>query len=185
MLHMEQKDYTLEVINELLKNPAHVRGMAKALGTNHMSISRRIKELFKENVVDYKEEGKNKVYFLKKNAESRSYAFMAENYKLARMIKKYPELRRIVEVIHQTRKIRLAVLFGSYAKGIAKPESDIDVYIETMSNELKKNIERINAKLSVKIGRYDKSSLLIKEIEKNHVILKGIEEYYEKNKFFE
>jgi predicted nucleotidyltransferase len=181
---MEQKDYKLGIIIELLKNPCHVRGMAKTLGTNHMSISRRIKELFMENVVDYKEEGKNKVYFLKKNAEAKSYAFMAENYKIAKILKKYPELRRIVEIIQHAR-IRLAVLFGSYAKGIAKPESDIDVYMETMSNELKKNIERINAKLSVKIGRYDKSSLLIKEIEKNHVILKGIEEYYEKNKFFE
>ena len=65
---MEQKDYKLEIINELLRNENHVRGIAKNLNTNHMSIFRKIKKLERENVVDYKEEGKNKKYFLKKTS---------------------------------------------------------------------------------------------------------------------
>ena len=43
----------------------------------------------------------------------------------------------------------------------------------------------LDSKLSIKIGKYDKNNNLIKEIEKNHVIIKGVDEYYEKNKFFE
>ncbi|MEK6853976.1 MAG: hypothetical protein AABX60_01455, partial [Nanoarchaeota archaeon] len=63
-------------------------------------------------------------------------------------------------------------------------ESDIDVYIDTVDRETRDEISDIDTKLSVKIGRYDTQSLLIKEIEKNHVIIKGVEEYYEKSKFF-
>jgi len=78
----------------------------------------------------------------------------------------------------------LAIIFGSYAKGLAHKDSDIDVYIETTNLQLKKDIEQLNTKLSVKIGKYNSTNILIQEIEKNHVIIKGVEQYYEKNKFF-
>lgn len=182
---MEQKDYKLEIILELLKNENHVREIAKNLNTNHMIIVRRIKELFKENIVDYAQKGKNKVYFLKKNLEARAYILMAENYKLLRLLLKYSHLRLVIEKIQKNKEIKLAILFGSYAKEKAQEESDVDIYIETANNKLKKEIEKINTKLSIKIGKYDKSNLLIKEIDKNHVIIKGIERYYEKSKFFD
>ena len=41
---MEQKDYTLEIVNELLKGKSHIREIAKKLNTNHMKILRKIKE---------------------------------------------------------------------------------------------------------------------------------------------
>src|SRR4030042_4978268 len=179
---MEQKDYKLEIVNELLNNENHIRGIAKKLNTNHMIIVRKIKKLAKENVVDYKEEGKNKTYFLKKTVEAKNYVFSAENYKLNKLLKKYPALRRIVEKIQKNKKIKLAILFGSYAKGIAKHESDIDIYIDTADKKIKEEISLIYLRLSIKIGKYNKSNLLIKEIEKNHVIIKGVEQYYEKNK---
>lgn len=182
---MEQKSYKLEIINKLLSAEYHIRELARRLNTNHMIIVRKIKELYKENIVDYKKEGKNKKYFLKKTIEAKSFAFSVENYKLNKLLKKYPNLRRIIEKIQNNKDIKLAILFGSYAKGIAKINSDIDVYIETDSKKIKEQMNLIDSRLSVKIGRYDKSNLLIKEIERNHVIIKGIEAYYEKNKFFE
>ena len=182
---MEQKDYKLEIINELLKNDNHVRSLAKNLGTNHMSISRKIQELMKENIVDFKEIGKNKTYFLKKNLESRNCVLNAELYKLTRLLQKYPELKGVIEKIQKEKGIKLALLFGSYAKETANSKSDIDVYIESNNKNLKKELEMINSKLSIKLGRYDKKSLLIKEIEKYHVIIKGVELYYERNKFFD
>lgn len=185
MLHMEQKDYIFEIILELLKNENHIRGMAKSLDINHMAIVRKIKELSKKNVVDCVQRGRNKVYSLKKNPEAKSFIFMAESYKLTRALQKYPYLRGIIEKIQKNKEIKLAILFGSYAKGIAKQESDIDIYIDTSSNKLKSEIEKINTKSSIKIGKYDKSNLLIKEIGRNHIIIKGIEEYYEKNGFFD
>ena len=79
----------------------------------------------------------------------------------------------------------MIILFGSYAKGIAKKESEIDIYIETTNNSIKERIKSINSRINVKIGKFDANSLLIKEIIKNHVILRRVEQFYEKSRFFE
>lgn len=185
MLHMEQKDYKFEIVNFLLSKESHVRGIAKTLDINHMTIQRKINELKMENVVDFREEGRNKVFFLKRTIESKSIIYQTENYKLIKTLEKYPELRKIIEIIKKNQKIKLAILFGSYAKGIAKKSSDVDVFLETTDIKLKNEISDINSRLNIKIGKYKKDSLLIKEIEKNHVVIKGVELYYEKNKLFE
>ena len=182
---MEQKSYELEIVNNLIGKNWHVRGLAKHLGVNHMLLFRKFKELYNKNVIDYKQEGKNKNYFLKKTLEAKSYVFMGENYKLIKLLEKYPNLRNAIEKIQKNNKIKLAVIFGSYAKGLAKKDSDIDVYIEAKDQKLKREIELINSKINIQIGKYDKDNLLIKEIERNHVILKGAEEFYECNKFFD
>lgn len=181
---MEQKDYKFEILKILLNKNAHARMIAQMLKINHMTIIRKLNLLEKENVVDYKKEGKNKVYFLKNTFEARNYLIILEKYKLIELIGKYPFLRRVSERISNDKKISLAILFGSYANFSAKKDSDIDIYIETQDNKIKKDLESFDSKISVKIGLYDKSSFLIKEIEKNHIILKGVEKYYEKNEFF-
>ncbi len=180
---MEQK-ICFEIMAAIMREPMHARAIAKKLGTNHMAIVRGLKALVAENVVDFRTEGKNKVYFPKKGLEARNFAIMAEFYKLNKTLEKYPELRAITEDIQKNPKIELAMLFGSYAKGIARKDSDIDVFIETENRKLKQEIELMNSKLSVKIGSYDGDNLLIKEIEKNHVIIKGAETYYERIRFF-
>ena len=185
MLHMEQKNYKLEIVNNLIGKNWHVRGLAKHLGVNHMLLFRKFKKLYDENVLDYKQEGKNKIYFLKKTIEAKSYVFMGENYKLIKLLEKYPFLRNITEKIQRNKKINLAVLFGSYAKGLAKKDSDIDIYVETTDKKIKRETELINSKINIQIGKYDKDNLLIKEIGKNHVIIKGTENFYENNKFFD
>ena len=182
---MEHKDYKLEIISELLKDESHIRAIAKKIGTNHMMILRKISELVKENVLDYKKEGKNNRYFIKRTTEARNYIFAVEGYKLNQTLKKYPSLRGIIERIQKDKRIKLAILFGSYAKGIAKEESDIDIFIDNTNPKIKNELRLFDGKLSIKNGEYDKSSILIKEIEKNNIIIKGVEEYYEKNKFFD
>jgi len=181
---MEQKDYKIEILLKLLKGEGHVRGIAKSLGTNHMNISRKMKDLYKENIVDFREEGKNKTFFLKKTIESRAYILMAEHYKLIKVLEKYPTLRAIIEKIQKSDKIKLTILFGSYSKGLAQQDSDIDIYIETDNKKIKREIEAIDSRLSVKIGEFSADNLLIKEIIKNHVIIKGVEDYYGKTKLF-
>jgi predicted nucleotidyltransferase len=182
---MERKDYKLEVIGELLSRKSHARALAKKMSTNHTTILRKLNELYAENAVDYDKEGKNKSYFLKKTSEAKTYAFMAENYKLKKALGKYPILRNVIEKIRENRAIKIAILFGSYAKFSANKESDIDVYVDTLSQKLKQEIEKIDSRINAKIGRYDGKNLLIKEIEKNHIIIKGVENFYERNRFFE
>ncbi len=174
-----------EILDILLVEEIHARALAKRLDINHMTAIRNLKELVSENVLEFRKDGRNKVYFMKKNMEARNYALISELYKLNKILKNYPELRKTIKNIQQNKEIGLAILFGSYAKGTANRNSDIDVFIETKDRNLKKELELLNSRLSVKIGDYDRESPLIKEIEKNHVIIKGVELFYEKIGFLQ
>lgn len=183
-VHMEQKDYIMEIVESLRQKNCHLRGLAKMLQTNQTTIARKMKGLARNNVVDFRREGKNKVFFLKKNIEAREYLCLAEHYKLLWLLQKHPSLKSLAWKIQRHPRVTLAILFGSYAKESSRKESDIDIYIETTSRELKKELELLDSRLSIKIGSYIKESLLIKEIEKEHIIIKGVELYYEKSSFF-
>ncbi|MEK6819235.1 MAG: nucleotidyltransferase domain-containing protein [Nanoarchaeota archaeon] len=174
----------LEIILVLLKNNVHLREIARSLNESHSTVLRKISELQKENILDYKKEGKNKIFFIKNNLKSRNYVYSAEINKLNKILKKHPELAIIFEDIKKNFRKGMIILFGSYAKGIPKSDSDIDIYLETNNNNIKNNIKEINSKLNVKIGKFDTGSLLIKEIIKNHIIIRGLENFYERVEFF-
>ena len=182
---MEQKDYKMEIVDMLGKKESHVRELAKLIHLNHMTTLRKIRELKEMNIIDYRKEGKNNVYFIKPSLEARNFVLMVEYYKLLKILEKHPHLRGIVDNIMKNDEIKLAILFGSYAKGLAKKDSDIDIFIEGDDRNIRRRLELSNSKLSIKLGEFDVNNPLIKEIKKNHVILKGVEKYYEKQRFFE
>lgn len=179
---MVQKRNNLEmdIIELLLRADNHVRGIAKKLNESHSTILRKLNNIKKENVVDSRKEGKNKIFFLKKNLVSKSYTLQAELHKLTKLLRHNPELSIIFEDVLKKTDEKLIVLFGSYAKGLAKKDSDIDIYIETKSRNVKEIVEDIHSKIKVKIGTFDTKSSLIKEIIKDHVIIRGIEVFYDK-----
>ena len=170
----------LDIIELLLRADNHVRGIAKKLGESHSTILRKLNNLQKENVIDSRKEGKNKIFFFKKNLVAKTYILQAEVHKLTKLLRQNPELSIIFEEIVKKTDEKLIVLFGSYAKGLAKKDSDIDIYIETKSRSVKKIVEEIHSKINVKMGTFDIKSPLIKEIIKDHVILRGIEVFYDK-----
>jgi len=175
-----------EIINLIVKEKKiHLRGIAKRLSKPHTTVSRALHRLVKESIIDFSIEGRNKYFTLKKNIKTMQYIYMAEHGKLIDVCKKYPAFLVIIEEVTEKTKEELVILFGSYAKGRAKKESDIDIFIEARDNNLKKEIESIHSKLSVKIGKFDKNNLLIKEIIKDHVIIKGVEKFYERVGIFE
>ena len=182
LVHMVQKrdNLELDVIEQLLRADNHVRGMAKKLNGSHSTILRKLNNLKKENVIDSRREGKNKIFFLKDNLVSKTYIQQAELHKLTKLLRNNPELSIIFEEILKKTDEKLIVPFGSYTKGLAKKDSDIDIYIETKSRSVKKAVEDIHSKINVKIGTFDIKSPLIKEIIKDHVILRGIEVFYDK-----
>jgi predicted nucleotidyltransferase len=180
---MEQLE--LEIILALLKyGKLHVREIAKVIDSPHASVSRAMKRLLGKNIVDFKSEGKNKVFKLKKGIESSTFVYMAEYFKLLKLLQKYPSLPIIIESILSATDEKFIIIFGSFAKFNANKDSDIDIFIETRDRSVKKEIEGINSKLSIKIGKFEKNNLLIKEILKDHVIIRGIEHYYKKNEIF-
>ncbi|MBI2101364.1 nucleotidyltransferase domain-containing protein [Candidatus Woesearchaeota archaeon] len=179
---MKQKLYN--TILNLLNGDNHLRQIAKDIKTNHMTVKRALDILIKENVLDVRKEGKNSIYSIKKTLEAQNFVFMAEIYKFNSLIKKHPELKQDLKELKKLH-INIIAVFGSYAKSIETDKSDIDMYIETQNGKIKREASKINRKFSIKTGLYAKDSLLIKEIEKNHIIVKGVEIFYEKNKFFD
>ena len=179
MIHMAQKDYSLEVVSALIKGKNHIRGISQLLDVNHMTISRKIAILEELNVADFIQEGRNKVYFLKDSPEARSLKLMSENYSLVCLVLKYPFLRELVKKVQGDKRISSAFIFGSYAKNRETKKSDIDIYLEVTDSRIKKEYSEIDSKFSIKIGKWDKKNLLIKEIIENHVIIKGGERFYD------
>ena len=178
-------NYTYEVLLLLLKKEMHQRELAKELKTSLTRVQSILQKLREINVIDYNVVGKNHIYFIKKSLTSKYFILNAENYKLTKILSKNPELEPIFQDIIKKCNCSLIILFGSYAKGNPKKESDIDIYIETTNQKIKEEIQKIYDLLSIKIGKFNKDELLIKEIIKNHSVIKGGEEYYEKIKFFE
>lgn len=180
MKHMVQnRDVNLEIILTLLGENRHLREISRVLSVPHATILRRLNFLVQEGVLNFSFKGRNKIFSIKNNLQAKNYIYNAERYKFTKLLEKYPKLGVILnEVIKETNG--LVILFGSYAKFCADKNSDIDIYIETMDNKIKLKIESINSKINAKIGKFDKNSLLIKEMIKEHVILRGGELFYEK-----
>ena len=185
MVHMNQNKIKYEIILKLLKGSSHGRQISKDIGMPLTTIQRSLKELESENAVDFDIEGKNKVYLLKKNIIAKKYVLSAENYKLLKLLQTYPGIDPIINDIAGKSSSSLVVLFGSYAKFSASNGSDIDLYVEGHNEKEKQVLEAISSKVNVKLGKFNLNSLLIKEIMLNHVIIKGVEEFYGRIGFFE
>ena len=177
-------NYIYETLLLLLKKDMHQREIAKTLKTSLTRVQSILKELRDINAVDYNEVGKNHIYFIKKNLISKALILNAENYKLIKLLRKHTILEPIFKEIIKKSPNTMIILFGSYAKGLENENSDIDIYVNTTNPKIKEKLRDIYDNLNVKIGKFDPNNLLIKEIIKNHVIIKGEEEYYEKIKFF-
>lgn len=182
---VQKENIELEIILNLIRSKTHLREIARSINKPHSTVLRKINKLFKEGILDYKREGKNKTFFIKNNLKTKNYLYLAEIYKLNKILEKHPELSIIFEDIIKKVPNEMIILFGSYAKGNEKSDSDIDIFVETKKEKIKKEIKEIDSRLSIKIGNFDLNSLLIKEIIKNHIIIKGVEKYYGKNNFFE
>ena len=183
MNHVEQ-NLTNEIIVLLLKGDLHTRAIAEQLGRNHVTVLRKLRELTECNIVDCRTEGKNKIYYLKRTLEARNAAMTAEIYRQTSIVAKYPVLRGIFRTAQVMPDLQLILLYGSYAKGAATKGSDIDIYIETTDPAQKLLLEKKHSKISVKTGVFDSRDLLIREIIKEHIIIRGIEVYFDKTGLF-
>ncbi|MFH1094741.1 MAG: nucleotidyltransferase domain-containing protein [Candidatus Micrarchaeota archaeon] len=179
-----QTNLELEILLHLARGKDHLRQIARATSTPHATVFRSLIRLLDENVLDSSVSGRNKVFSIRKNLQAKAYLAMAEQYKLRKTLAKYPKLGIILSDLLASTDAPLIVLFGSFAKFSAKEGSDIDVYVDTEEPALRRKLEAIHSDLGVKTGPFDLNSVLIKEIVKNHVILRGEDRFYEKTGFF-
>ena len=161
----------------LEKNLSYIREIQTILNIPKSTISDKLKELYKDNIIDFEIKGRNKLFFFKNSFEAKQYLRFIEIYKLEILIKNYPNLKSIINSIQEKIDNELVLIFGSYSKNQADSSSDIDIFIQTNSRKLKEEIKFINSKISVKIGDLNKKTNLNQEIKKDGVVIHGIDEF--------
>jgi predicted nucleotidyltransferase len=183
---MNRKPFNLEyeLVLSLLVGDSHGRALSARLGVPLTTVQLTLREMAGKNILEYTPVGRNKIYSLKRTLQARQAVYSAEHYKLTKLIEHYQYLSPLIQDILKLKESGMIIIFGSYARFAAKKESDIDLFVESESLKVKKELESLNSSLSVKIGRFSREDLLIREIIKNHIIIRGVEEYYERLGFF-
>lgn len=179
----------LKIVELLAKNMEKkftINEVAKSLKEYYSFVHRIINRLAKDGVIIKNKAGK--AYLCSLNIENeKSFALiqLAEIEKREGLNK---ELKLILEDFVKSAESSISiVLFGSYAKGIATKESDIDILL--ISKE-KKRIDKIIKEIYAKYGKEinaiimtpedfkkQKDKAVIKEIVKNHYVIHGVENF--------
>ena len=159
---------------------------SKLAKINHLTqktVSRKLNQLCDIGFLKSRKEGKNKLYYLDlDHIKTYSLIRMMELYKGIKFLSEY---KKIGFLINDLCKINPVVLFGSYAKGYATKESDIDLMIMgKRSKKIKEIIERYPFKVNAQYSTYDnfesllqEGNALAKEIGKNHIIFGDCERF--------
>lgn len=164
----------------------YIREVQKILNISPRTAQLILDDLEKKAVLESKMRGKIKAYVLKKGILAKEYLLFTERYKRISFLENNVLIRAIVEKIVPFMKGMIAI-FGSYAKGVQKEDSDLDIVVVGSYNVQKvKEISKLfGVEISVKVyslGIFKKrlrTDILLKEICENHIIIKGIEDLLE------
>ena len=156
------------------------REIAKKLKMNQKTVSNVLNRLEKENILKFSREGRNKYYYLNKfNENIKEIVKIIEINRKIRFLEKYKKIKDLFNKLEK-RTEGIGVIFGSYARKEAGEKSDLDIFVSGKISDLE-DLEKIyNIKINVvksSKDKFNKNEPLIKEIIKNHIILKGVEEF--------
>ncbi len=160
----------------------YVREVGVLLKIGPRTAQLNLENLEKLGVLESVTKGKIKNYKLRNNSIAKEYLKLTEIFKNIRFLEKDDKIREIIIKISPFVK-GIGILFGSFAKGTQKDDSDLDVFVigEYNRKEIDKISELYNIKISVK--NYSKelflkeSDFLIKEILNNHIVFQNVEEF--------
>jgi predicted nucleotidyltransferase len=156
------------------------RLLAKKLKQNQKTISNLLNNLEKEDILKFRTEGKNKYYFLNEvNPLIKEIINLVEINKKILFLKKNVSLIPLFEELEKRTEGILAV-FGSYASGKNIPDSDLDIFLIGKIKDVSDLEESFSIKINViksNSPKFDSENNFIKELMKNHIILKRTGEF--------
>jgi predicted nucleotidyltransferase/predicted transcriptional regulator len=156
--------------------------IAKKYNLNQKTVSNYLLNLEKQNFLQSKTEGKNKLYFLNLNNKEliKHFIVSVEHVRTMEYFKKNLLIQEISEKINPFIK-GIALIFGSFAKNLQKKDSDLDLLIigKCDEEEIEKISKLYNLEISLKIYPKFEKDILIKEALKNHISLKNTEKFVE------
>jgi predicted nucleotidyltransferase len=175
ILSLYRTDYTANL---------HMRAMAKLLGTSHMTLLPHLKRLEETKILQTETVGKNKQYTLNKNnLLTKFYLIVTEGFVTIAYLQKTLIIKKLAEHLNNIGIQNPLILFGSYAKGYATEESDIDLFsIGKLTENQQTNIKKFEAtfgkKINIKAATAENfqaglrtGDILIKEVVANHIVI--------------
>lgn len=164
----------------------HVRHVARMVNMNRQTVSAELKRLEDERVLNSEVMGRNKLYFINGgNPKARIFMESAENRRRLEIIEKFSFMSRLADNVDSQ---CIAIMFGSYAKGGARKNSDVDVIIiggkrksdfGSFEKETGKTVHAFEMGEKKFIERLSEKDHLVTEAEKNHICLKNTERFVE------
>lgn len=154
-----------------------------------LKISPRTAQLILENledkgIIESKTKGKIKAYKINPSEFTKRYLVLVEQYKAIAFLEKRLLIKEIIEKI--TPHIKgIAIIFGSYVKGLEKEGSDLDIFVagDYNQDEIKKVSKNLGIEISIKcypLKTFEKNltkDILLKEVLKNHVVFVNAERF--------
>lgn len=191
IIHMYKKisitENTLQVLSLFTNDFSreyYIRETEKLLKISPRTAQLILEDLEDKGVIESKTRGKIKTYKIRLSELTKKYLVFAENYKAISFLENNLMIKEIVEKI--TPHIKgIGVIFGSYAKGMEKKESDLDVFVAGNCDreEIKRVSKNLGIEISVKcypIKTFEKNintDILLKEILKNHIVFANAEQF--------
>lgn len=160
----------------------YIRETHKLLGLSPRAAQLILADLERRGAIESQIRGKIRSYRIRKNIMAREYLALAEEYKKIFFLENNELLREVVGKLSEHAE-GIITVFGSFAKGNQKEDSDLDVLIAGKCD--KDAIAALSKQygVSINVKNYPqstfeqciKSDVLLREVAENHIILAGIE----------
>jgi predicted nucleotidyltransferase len=180
----------LAVYRSDYRRSSHLREIAKETAVDVSPIHYQLERLEKMRVLFSALKGRNKEYSLNLgNLSVKYYMTLAETYTTVTYLEWNFLIKKITGEL-EAQIDGVIILFGSFAKGRATKNSDVDLFIvsedeSSLSGRAVREVQdlvgrKINVKSMNKAGfikGFSNGDPLIREVVSDHVILKGIDEF--------
>ncbi len=176
-----------KIIGEILRDLSkkyYASELAKKLNLDQKTTANILYKLEKEKYLKSLIQGRNRLFYLNFNelTKLKLFLYLEEIKKKEFFIEKNLILKELVLSLDNVFKDYL--IFGSYAKNLEKPNSDLDIFTikKYKQNDLNKISKTFNIKIQVfYINKREfkkqlkNHNIFIKEIIKDHIIMEGYE----------
>jgi len=182
----------IKILNLLLSHKSQqftINNIAKSIGVDYKTVYLEVQNLIKNNIIDAKSIGHTTLCSLMLK-EFNSDIFMAESTRREELFKN-KNLNVLCSYFQEIKEpFFILLLFGSYASGKARKNSDIDIMLivdnEKLTSQIKNKAKLIP--LNIHLVAFTSEEFLSqlrttefnvgKEAFNNNIILFGIEDYY-------
>jgi uncharacterized protein len=155
----------------------YIREVEKLLKISPRTSQLILEDLEKKTILESKVRGKIKTYKLQKTMSAKDYLVLTEQYKKITFLESHELIKEII--FKMSPHIEgMACIFGSYVKGNAKKDSDLDIFIAGECNLKEiKNISK-TYRMEISIKKYPietfrkniRNDILIKEVLGYHIV---------------